>query len=151
MKLNVCWHKLNTICDARGCLTAIEAVQNVSFEIKRIFYMHDVRKGADRGGHAHKDTDQFAIAISGSLRILVSNGVCSKVVILNEPGWGVYLPRLTWTRLYDFSDDAVCLVLANTHYDRSKSIRTWSEFQEFAGAAPSEEPTDAGLFLRPKE
>lgn len=122
------WINLNSVCDDRGCLTAIEGSQQVPFEIKRVFYMHDVVKGADRGGHAHRDTDQFAVAVHGSLKIVVSDGVDSRLVILDTTGWGITLPRMTWTSLFEFSEGAVCLVLSSTHYDRSKSIRTWSEY-----------------------
>jgi hypothetical protein len=105
---NVKWIRVNTHVDERGSLSAVESHAGVPFEIKRIFYMHNIVAGEDRGGHAHQETDQYAIALHGSMK--------------------VFLPKLTWTDLYDFSDDAVCLVLASTHYDRSKSLRTWTEY-----------------------
>lgn len=125
---DVKWIKVNTYTDDRGSLSAIESDAIIPFGIKRIFYMHDIAFGADRGGHAHLETDQFAIALHGSLKVRVADGVGSSVYLLNSPSWGIYLPKLTWTDLYDFSDDAVCLVLASTHYDRSKSLRTWEEY-----------------------
>ena len=125
---NVKWIQVSTHDDERGSLSAIESNANIPFDIKRIFYMYHIVGGADRGGHAHLETDQFAIALHGSLRVRVSDGVGSKAFILDNPSWGIYLPKLTWTDLYDFSDDAVCLVLASTHYDRSKSLRTWVEY-----------------------
>lgn len=118
----------------------------IPFEVKRVFYMHNVVQGADRGGHAHRDTDQFAVAVHGSLKIIVSDGLKSRTVILDNPGWGITLPRLTWTSLVDFSDGAVCMVLASTHYDRSKSIRTWSEYLAVRGVSPRPEVT-TGLVL----
>ena len=125
---NVKWIQVNTHVDERGSLSAVESLAGVPFEIKRIFYMHNIVAGEDRGGHAHLETDQYAIALHGSMKVRVSDGVSSKVFLLNSPSWGIYLPKLTWTDLYDFSDDAVCLVLASTHYDRSKSLRTWTEY-----------------------
>ncbi|QWD17939.1 WxcM-like domain-containing protein [Polynucleobacter paneuropaeus] len=125
---NIKWIQVSTHADERGSLSAIESNAAIPFEIKRIFYMHHIVIGADRGGHAHLETDQFAIALHGSVRVRVSDGINSKVFFLNSPSWGIYLPKLTWTDLYDFSDEAVCLVLASTHYDRSKSLRTWEEF-----------------------
>lgn len=122
------WINLQTVCDNRGCLTAIEFEQIIPFEVKRVFYMHNVVQGADRGGHAHRDTDQFAIALHGSMKIIISDGLETRTVILDNPGWGINLPRLTWTSLVDFSDGAVCMVLASTQYDKSRSIRTWSEY-----------------------
>lgn len=125
---DVKWIKVNTLTDDRGSLSAIESGSIIPFNIKRIFYMHHIVSGADRGGHAHLETDQFAIALHGSLKVRVSDGISSKAFLLNSPSWGIYLPKLTWTDLYDFSGDAVCLVLASTHYDRSKSLRTWEEY-----------------------
>ncbi len=84
--------------------------------------------GVDRGGHAYRETDQVAIAVHGMFKIDVSDGVETKSFGLTRPDRGLYLPRLTWVRLYDFSSGAVCLVLASTHYAKSKSIRTWDEF-----------------------
>ena len=122
------WIQIKNFTDDRGSLSAIESGSDIPFPINRIFYMHDVASGADRGGHAHLETDQFAIALHGSMRVRVSDGESSKIFLLDSPSWGIYLPRLTWTDLYDFSEDAVCLVLASTHYDRAKSLRTWDEY-----------------------
>lgn len=150
MKISdVTWINLRSVCDDRGCLTAIEGGQMIPFEVKRVFYMYKVAHGADRGGHAHHDTDQFAVAVHGSLKIIVSDGIESRTVILDSPGWGITLPRLTWTSLVDFSDGAVCMVLANTHYDRSKSIRTWSEYLAVRGVSPCPEVTTGLVLNRP--
>lgn len=147
MKISdITWINLRSVCDDRGCLTAIEGGKMIPFEVKRVFYMHNVVQGADRGGHAHRDTDQFAVAVHGSLKIIISDGLDSCTVILDNPGWGITLPRLTWTSLVDFSDGAVCMVLASTHYDRSKSIRTWSEYLAVRGVSPRPEVT-TGLVL----
>lgn len=142
------WLNLQSVCDDRGCLTAIEGGDLIPFEIKRVFYMHDVAKGADRGGHAHRDTDQFAVAVHGSLKIIVSDGSETRSVILDNPGWGITLPRMTWTSLVDFSEGAVCMVLASTHYDRSKSIRTWPEYLFELGVPLCPEPKAGPVLFR---
>ena len=100
--------------DSRGYLTAIEQNIDIPFEIKRIFYMHHVT--LDRGGHAHIDTDQVIIPIAGSFKVKVFDGVNEDVYILNDCTKGIYTPR-TFCELFDFTEDAVCLVLANTYYD----------------------------------
>ncbi len=129
MKLDdVIWLKIDTHSDIRGSLSSIESSSSVPFDIKRIFYIHNVSKGFDRGGHAHSDTDQCAIAIHGSLKVRVSDGVQSKIFILNSSNWGIFLPKFAWVDLYSFSSDAVCLVLASTHYDKSKSLRSWGDY-----------------------
>lgn len=139
---DVQWVRLGTHVDMRGSLTAIEGCTDVPFDIKRVFYMHDVVQGSVRGGHAHRETDQIAIAVHGNLRIVASDGIDSREIILDTPSTGIFLPKMTWTCLTDFSPGAVCLVLASTHYDRSMSIRDWASYlterklpqiEEFAG------------------
>ena len=145
------WINLKSVCDDRGCLTAIEGGQMIPFEIKRVFYMHNIIKGAERGGHAHLDTDQLVVAVHGIFRIIVSDGIESRSVLLDNPGWGINLPRMTWTNLVDFSDKAVCLVLASTNYDRSKSIRTWTEYCAVRGVPGKKEFTSGPMIGRPEE
>jgi dTDP-4-dehydrorhamnose 3,5-epimerase-like enzyme len=121
--------KLGTVTDSRGKLTAIEGNKNIPFCIKRIFYMHNIL--SNRGGHAHIDTDQVIIAIHGSFNVKISNGEEYKTFYLNNPEIGLYIPRLTFTDFSKISKDAVCLVLANTHYDISKSLRNFNDFLSY--------------------
>ena len=122
------WIHFPSIADQRGVLTSIESGQDIPFDIQRVFMMHHVT--ADRGGHAHRDTDQVLIALAGRFTMYLSDGTRDRTVTMNDPTWGVYTPRLVFIRLCNFSLDAVCLVLANTHYDISRSIRTWEEYLE---------------------
>ena len=120
------WIDLPAVTDDRGTLTAVEGMVDIPFTINRIFYMHHV--SADRGGHAHRDTDQVVIGISGRHVIEVRDATRSLRFVLDNPDRGLYLPRMTFTTLLEFSQDAVSLVLASTHYNRSRSIRTFPEY-----------------------
>jgi dTDP-4-dehydrorhamnose 3,5-epimerase-like enzyme len=115
--------------DPRGILVAIEGEETIPFSIKRIFYMTSVIE--DRGGHAHIDTDQVIVAIHGSFKVALSDGKKKQVFEFNNPEKGLFVPKLIFTDLYDFSSDAVCLVLSNTHYDINKSLRTWEEYLNY--------------------
>ena len=126
--------------DKRGRLTAIEGEITVPFPIKRVFYVHQVQQGVPRGGHAHRDTDQVLLALSGSLDVLISNGLESRGFHLEDPGKGLYVPRMLWVSMYNFNNNTVCLVLANTCYDQSKSIRTWAQYLEDQKLPYKEEP-----------
>ncbi len=126
------WYQLinlNTVADNRGKLTAIEGGKDIPFDIERIFYMHNII--SERGGHAHKETDQVIISIYGCFDIKINNGEQDLTICMNNPEIGLYLPRLTFTSFSNISKDAVCLVLASTHYDMSKSLRTFDEFLSF--------------------
>jgi hypothetical protein len=118
-----------TNLDIRGCLSSIEEKSDIPFEIKRIFYMHHVSQ--DRGGHAHINTDQVVIAISGSFSVNLFDGKQTHEFHLNDCTKGLYIPRLTYTDLIEFSPDAVCLVLASTHYDMGMSLRSLDDYLSY--------------------
>jgi dTDP-4-dehydrorhamnose 3,5-epimerase-like enzyme len=119
--------------DARGVLTAIEAGQDVPFPIERIFLVHHAV--TDRGGHAHRDTDQLILAVSGSLVVEVSDGKDWRTFELTSPERGLFVPRMVFINLKRFSPETVCLVLASTHYDMKRSIRSWEAYLEEVGSA----------------
>lgn len=120
------WIDLPAVTDGRGTLTAIEATQDIPFPIERIFYMHHI--SADRGGHAHRDTDQVVIGISGRHVVEVKDAQQCFRFVLDDPNKGLYLPRMTFTSLVEFSAGAVSLVLASAHYDRARSLRTFEDY-----------------------
>ena len=137
----IAWVSFQDVADERGRLTAIEGNVHVPFSIIRVFYVHQVVSGTDRGGHAHRDTDQVVTGIHGSLKVDVSDGISVKTYMLEDPGKGLFIPRMLWIRLYNFSDDSVCLVLANTIYDKSRSLRTWKEYLDVLELPWMEEPS----------
>jgi hypothetical protein len=122
------WIDLPSNFDNRGVLTSIESDIDIPFTIKRIFYMHHIV--SERGGHAHRDTEQIIISIYGHFKMDLSDGITTKNIDLDDPTRGIYIPRMVFIRMYDFSPGAVCCVLANTHYDIKKSIRSWEEYKK---------------------
>src|SRR4051812_35466638 len=104
------WMNLQTNRDPRGVLTAIEAGQHAPFEIKRVFYMHDILE--DRGGHAHRDTEQLIVPVHGQFKMDLSDGRQTITHRFDDATKGLYLPPMVFMRnIYDFSPGAVCLVL----------------------------------------
>lgn len=116
------------ISDTRGNLTPIEGQMDLPFSIKRAYYLYDVPSGSSRAGHAHKQLEQVLIAISGSLDIIVNDGKYEQRFHLDKPHMGLYMPRLIWRELENFSANAVCLVLASQHYDESDYYRDYDSF-----------------------
>src|SRR5207247_1933515 len=126
------WIALPNHHDRRGNLTIV-GHDDIPFSITRIFYAWSVPEGTERGGHAHRVTQQFVIAISGQISLDLTDGVNRRSFQLESPDRGVYIPPMIWDRLYDFSHGAVCLVLASTQYAESDYIRDWKEFQRLKG------------------
>ena len=129
------WMPIPHADDHRGTLTAIEA-SALPFAIERIFYMHRVPEGGERGAHAHRYTQQIAIAASGSFRIEVSDGVRTETFVLDDPNRALYLPPMTWTRLYDFHPETVALVLCDREYVPEHVVRSWTDYLALAGGSP---------------
>ena len=119
--------------DDRGQLVALEEIKDIPFTIKRVYYMYDTVSGVIRGKHAHKSLQQILICIHGSCKVRLDNGTESKVVPLEKPYEGLYISNIVWREMYDFSEDAVLLVLASELYDESDYIRDYDDFLKFIG------------------
>lgn len=117
--------------DERGQLVALEEYNDIPFEIKRVYYMYDTLPGVVRGKHAHKNLQQILICIHGSCKILLDNGKEKKIVPLEKPYEGLYVANNMWREMYDFSDDAVLMVLASEVYDELDYIRNYEDFLKF--------------------
>lgn len=134
------WVKFQDVITETSRLTAIEGENHIPFQIARVFYVYQVLPGAVRARHAHRETDQVLVGIHGSLNVDISDGQKTKTFLLDNPAKGIYVPRMLWIRLYNFSREAICLVLSSDKYDMSKSIRTWEEYLKVKGLPWREEP-----------
>lgn len=120
--------------DDRGQLVALEEMKDIPFKIRRVYYMYDTVQGVTRGRHAHKSLQQILICVHGSCRILLDDGKERQTVLLNKPNEGLYVSNVLWREMYDFSPDAVLMVLASEYYDEADYIRDYQEFLAFTEA-----------------
>ena len=114
--------------DDRGQLIAIEAQKDLPFDIKRVYYIYDTLPGVRRGFHAHRCLQQILVCVSGSCKIHLDNGYDTAEVLLDTPSKGLYIANDMWREMYDFSPDAVLLVLASEYYDEADYIRNYEDF-----------------------
>lgn len=119
--------------DDRGMLVSLEEFNDIPFRIKRVFYMYDTLPDVVRGSHAHRTLQQILVCIHGSCKVKMDNGKETKVVPLEKPYEGLFMDVNIWAEMYDFSPDAVLLVLASDIYDESEYIRDYDEFLRIAG------------------
>jgi dTDP-4-dehydrorhamnose 3,5-epimerase-like enzyme len=122
--------ELPKIKDARGNLTFVEANNHVPLEIKRVYYLYDVPGGSHRGAHAHRNLQQFVVAMSGSFDVTLNDGHDQKTFHLNRSYFGLYVCPMMWRYLDNFSSGAVCMVLASECYDEADYIRDYQAFLE---------------------
>jgi len=121
---------LTQAVDMRGSLAAMEFASQCPFMPKRLFMVHGVPNKSVRGEHAHHECHQFLIAASGSVTVSVDDGKNRGSVVLSSPDRGLYIPPLTWGSQYQFSSDAVLLVLASHEYDDADYIRDYGKYLE---------------------
>ena len=114
--------------DDRGQLIALEEYNDIPFEIKRVYYMYDTKAGVRTGHHAHKSLEQILVCIHGTCKVLMDNGREKKIVPLEKPYEGLYIPNNIWREMYDFSQDAVLMVLASDYYKEEDYIRDYDAF-----------------------
>ena len=120
---------LPKIHNRKGNLTFIESLRHVPFRLKRVYYIYDVPGGAERGGHAHKGTHDFLIAISGSFDVVLDDGFNKKRFHLNRSYMGLYMPPMIWRKLDNFSSGAVCLVLTSSYFHESDYYRDYRKYK----------------------
>jgi dTDP-4-dehydrorhamnose 3,5-epimerase-like enzyme len=121
---------LNPYCDQRGKLVYLQQGVCLPFSPKRIYYLYDISEGAVRGVHAHKKLQQLIVAIHGSFTIKVYDGEEWEEIRLDQAGRGILVLPGVWRELVDFSEDAVCLVLASEEYEPEDYIFSLEEFEE---------------------
>lgn len=117
--------------DRKGNLSVVENGVTLPFDVKRVYYLYDIPGGEGRGAHAHRELEQFIVAVSGSFTVTIDDGKCKRSFFLNRPYQGLYLKPGLWRDLVDFSSGAVAMVLASDLYNAEDYIRDYDEFLKF--------------------
>lgn len=120
--------QLPKISDPRGNLSFLEDNNHIPFKIRRVHWIYDVPGGADRGGVAYEDTEEFIIAMSGSFDVVIDDGHERQVISLNRSYMGVYIPKGMWRAIENFSTNSIAVIAASTHYNPMEGIRDYNSF-----------------------
>lgn len=118
------------IQDRRGNLSVIEG-DTIPFVSKRVYYLYDVPSGSKRGGHAHKEQQEFLIPLSGSFDVILKDGKNKQIITLNKPNVGLLIVSGIWRELQNFSSGSVCLVLSSAEFNEEDYIREYKKFKLF--------------------
>ncbi|NMB95053.1 MAG: WxcM-like domain-containing protein [Clostridiaceae bacterium] len=130
MKSKIELINLPKITDKRGNLSFIEASNHIPFDIKRTYWIYDVPGGEIRGGHAFYEQEEFIVALSGSFDIVINHGDRKETIHLNRSYFGLYIPKLVWRHMENFSTNSVALVLSSTEFSEGDYIRDFEVFKK---------------------
>ena len=121
---------LPKILDPRGNLSHIEEDTHLPFKIRRVYWIYDVPGGEHRGGHAFKQTEEMIIALSGSFNLVLHNDDKEFRYSLNRSYYGVYVSKMVWRLLENFSTNSLALIIASTDFSDDDYIRSFDEFKK---------------------
>lgn len=124
--------QLPKFLDARGNLSFIEENNHVPFKIERTYWIYDVPGGEKRGGHAYRENEEFIVAISGSFDVILDDGRERKSFSLNRSYYGLYVPKMVWREMCNFSTNSLALVLSSTKFDVEDYIYDYEVFKSMA-------------------
>lgn len=123
--------EFNQMGDNRGKLVVVEGINDIPFDIKRVFYIYESDKDVIRGQHANRNSEFVLINVSGKSKVRIDYGNKEEIFILDKPHTGIYIPKMVWKDMYDFSEDSVLLVLASETYDSREYIRSYEEYIKY--------------------
>jgi dTDP-4-dehydrorhamnose 3,5-epimerase-like enzyme len=116
--------------DERGYLVVVEGLKDIPFEIKRMFYIYGTEANVVRGNHANLRSEFVLINLVGTSKVKVDNSEEQRIFVLDRPHIGIYLPRMYWKEMYDFSADSVLMVLSSEGYDPQEYVKSYTVFKE---------------------
>ena len=126
---------LPKIQDPRGNLSFFENGNLLPFDIKRTYWIYDVPGGEERGSHAFKESQEFVIALSGSFDVVLNDGENERVYSLNRSYYGLFIPKMFWRTLRNFSTNSLALIVSNIRYDKGDYIHDFKEFRKLCHEA----------------
>jgi hypothetical protein len=126
MKPNIV--NLPKFLDPRGNLSFLEENSHVPFKIKRVYWIYDVPGGEYRGAHAFKETEELIVALSGSFDVVLHDGKAEQRYHLNRSYYGLYIPKLHWRMLDNFSTNSLALIVSSTDFDEKDYVRDFNDF-----------------------
>ena len=122
---------LREVLEEEGRLIPAELAQVFpNFEVKRVFFVDNVRDREVRGLHSHYETEQIIFCIKGKLKVICKDGKNTFETVLDRPNLCVYIPKMIWDEQIYLTKDTIMLSIANTSYDPKDYINCFEEFIE---------------------
>lgn len=115
-----------TFTDERGAISVMD--KELPFEVKRVFWLHHIQEGKDRGAHALLEGMEIMIAVHGSFVVDLDDGTEKTSVLLDDATKGLIIRPGVWFRTHSYKKDGVSLILADEEYRRDRYTYDYNEF-----------------------
>lgn len=116
-----------TFTDERGAISVMD--KELPFQVKRVFWLHNIKEGKDRGAHALLDSNEIMVAVHGSFVVELDDTVNKVSILLDDPSKGLVIRPGVWFRTHSYKDDGVSLILAEEEYARDKYSYDYEEYK----------------------
>lgn len=117
-----------TFADATGTLVTTQDGRSLPFAIERVFWVYQLPANAQRGGHAHRTTQELLTVMRGTVRVETLSAEGEQTFELTDPSQGLYIPPMCWIKVFPAEGALICC-LASTGFDEADYIRDFQEFQ----------------------
>jgi len=117
-----------TFTDERGAISVMD--KELPFEVKRVFWLHHIAEGKDRGAHALLDSEEIMVAVHGAFVVDLDDAVNRTSILLDNPNKGLMIRPGIWFRTHSYKDDGVSLILASEEYARNKYTYDYEEYKQ---------------------
>lgn len=119
--------EIPTFTDERGAISVMD--KELPFQVRRVFWLHHIADGKDRGEHALLDSTEIIVAVHGSFVVDLDDTVSKTSVLLDSPDKGLVIRPGVWFRTHSYKNDGVSLILAEEEYARNKYTYDYEEFK----------------------
>ena len=119
---------LPKILDERGNLSFFENEKQIPFAIARVYWIYDVPGGQSRGGHAYRTLQEVIVALSGSFVVILNDGKEEKKYTLNRSYFGLYVPKMIWRHMENFSTNSLAMIIADQPFSEEEYLRDFNQF-----------------------
>lgn len=120
--------ELHKVKGEKGNIVIAEGNLEIPFDIKRIFYIYEVSRDTMRGAHANRNSEFVLICVKGSVKVKIKYAKEEEIYTLDVEDKGLYIPKMVWKEMYDFSEDAILLCISSKEYDPQEYIREYDKF-----------------------
>jgi len=114
-----------------GKLSFFEVKHDISFDIKRIYYISKVPEGIRRGFHAHKELKQLLFCPYGKIQLILDDGLKREEITLSDPSIGIVIEHPIWREMLWLEKDSVLCVASSDYYREEDYIREYTEYIKY--------------------